>query len=209
MAQGDLTQSELTRIEALQANHQPCLVILNKVDQFRRAQLEALLQKRMQVLKTVDRADQIAIAAHPQTMLVRRHQEDGSFVEVEEQPTPQLTELTQRLAQRLSPEGRQDLVLQQAYNQAEQLRINSIQTLNTLRRQRALPVLEKYQWLSASAAFASPLPSTDMIATAAITAKLITELGRTLSPSVHPGRSAKYCGDSGQGISKAGTGGTL
>jgi uncharacterized protein len=176
--QGDLTQSELNRIQALEAHYQPVIVILNKIDQFRAAELEGLTQKLSQVLDhTVDAADCLALAAAPQTITVRRHQEDGTVQELQEQPAPQLGSLTQRFAQRLTPEGRQQLVLQQVYAEAMQLRDTGLRSLNVIRRQRALPLVEKYQWLSASAAFASPLPSTDMIAAAAITGKLVTDLG--------------------------------
>jgi uncharacterized protein (DUF697 family) len=178
ITQGDLTQSELNRIQALKAQHQPVIVILNKMDQFRAAELEGLTQKLTQVLDhTVDAADCLALAAAPQTITVRRHQEDGTVQERQEQPAPQLESLTQRFAQRLTPEGRQQLVLQQVYTEAMQLRETGLRSLNAIRRQRALPLVEKYQWLSASAAFASPLPSTDMIAAAAITGKLVTDLG--------------------------------
>lgn len=178
LTQGDLTQAELTRIQALKAQHQPMIMILNKMDQFRSSQLEGLTQKLTQVLdKTVETADCLTIAAAPQSITVRRHQADGSLQELQEQPAAQIESLTQRLAQRLTVEGRQQLVLQQVYTQTLQLRETGLRSLNAIRRQRALPLLEKYQWLAASAAFASPLPSTDMIAAAAITGKLVTDLG--------------------------------
>jgi uncharacterized protein (DUF697 family) len=46
-----------------------------------------------------------------------------------------------------------------------------------VRRDRALPVIEQYQWIAAAAAFANPVPALDLLATAAISAQIITDLG--------------------------------
>jgi len=48
--------------------------------------------------------------------------------------------------------------------------------LNGVRRDRAPPVAEQYQWIAAAAAFANP-PALDLLATAAINAQLVMELG--------------------------------
>lgn len=178
VADGDLTQTELNQIKSLQAQHKPSLVLLNKIDQLRSSEQERLSDKFHQVLTDViEPDDYLAIATNPQEITVRRHQTDGSIQETTEQPAPQLQALSQRLDQRLAESDRQQLVWQQVYGEALQLRQTAVQSLNALRRQRAIPLIEKYQWLSASAAFASPLPSTDMIAAAAITGKLVTDLG--------------------------------
>ncbi|HEY9646398.1 MAG TPA: YcjF family protein, partial [Chroococcidiopsis sp.] len=49
--------------------------------------------------------------------------------------------------------------------------------LNRLRRDRALPLIEQAQWIAAAAAFANPVPSLDLVATAAINAQLVVDLG--------------------------------
>ena len=49
--------------------------------------------------------------------------------------------------------------------------------MNGLRRDRAVPVIEQYQWIAAAAAFANPVPALDLLATAAINAQLVMELG--------------------------------
>jgi uncharacterized protein len=48
--------------------------------------------------------------------------------------------------------------------------------LNEVRRDRAVPMVEHYQWIAAGTTFANPLPSLDMVATAVITGKLVQEL---------------------------------
>jgi uncharacterized protein (DUF697 family) len=49
--------------------------------------------------------------------------------------------------------------------------------LNNVRRDRALPIIEQYQWIAAAAAFANPVPALDLLATAAISGQLVIELG--------------------------------
>jgi uncharacterized protein (DUF697 family) len=38
-------------------------------------------------------------------------------------------------------------------------------------------VIEQYQWIAAAAAFANPVPALDLLATAAISAQVVTDLG--------------------------------
>ena len=48
--------------------------------------------------------------------------------------------------------------------------------LNKIRKERALPVIEKYQWIAAATAFANPVPALDLLATAAINTQLVVDL---------------------------------
>jgi uncharacterized protein (DUF697 family) len=50
--------------------------------------------------------------------------------------------------------------------------------LRDLRRHAAEKIITRYQWLSASAVFANPLPGLDLVAGAAINTQLIIELAR-------------------------------
>ncbi|MCM1984932.1 DUF697 domain-containing protein [Lyngbya confervoides] len=178
MTQGDLTEAEQRRIQALRSHRKPLLLLLNKGDQFLPPQQEALLQQLRQNLQgSVAAAHVMTVAVQPHPILVRRHGAEGQVQEVSEQPCPQLQPLWEAFAEQFQAESRQQIIWQQIYGSAQQLQQEIQRCLNSLRRQRALPLLEKYQWISASAAFASPLPSTDMIAAAAITGKLVTDLG--------------------------------
>ncbi|NJR64561.1 MAG: YcjF family protein [Leptolyngbyaceae cyanobacterium CRU_2_3] len=49
--------------------------------------------------------------------------------------------------------------------------------LNQVRRHRALPLIEQYQWIAGAAAFANPVASLDLLATATINAQLVVDLG--------------------------------
>ncbi len=176
--QGDLTQSELEQIQALKAQAKTVLVLINKSDQYFPIQLEQLQQRINQSLDAMETPTELlAIAAQPQPILVRQHSAKGMIQESEQRPQGQMTPLWNHLAQQLTGAGRQQLIWRSRLKDLDRVNTFVLGHLNGLRRQRALPLLDRYQWLTASAAFASPLPSLDMIATAAITGKLVMELG--------------------------------
>jgi uncharacterized protein len=176
LVQADLTQPEYQALQELVAQGQRTLVVFNKQDQYLPAERSLLLQQiqhRLQGL--VAASDIVAIAAQPKPIQVRRHQGDGTIQESLETPSPQIEALTRHLEQVLAQETPQ-LILQTTLHQALDLKAAVIAQLNQARRDRALPILERYQWLAASTAFASPLPALDIVATAAISSKMITEL---------------------------------
>jgi len=97
-------------------------------------------------------------------------------LETVEQPTPDLGALVSRVKTVLSEEGTQ-LVLTTVQRQAMTLKAEVISELNGLRRDRAVPMIEQAQWIAGGSAFANPLPSLDLLATAAINTQLIMDLG--------------------------------
>ena len=88
--QGDLTNSEYQALQRLQSNRKRVLLILNKQDQYLPTQRIVLRQKLQQRLHPwLKGSDILAIAAQPQVLKVRRHQEDGTWEEfLETAPTP-------------------------------------------------------------------------------------------------------------------------
>lgn len=120
--------------------------------------------------------DVMAIATAPNPLKVRQHQSDGEVQEWLEEQAPILAPLTQRLGQIVQQESQQ-LVLASCFDQAVALKQQANLALNDLRRARALPMIEQFQWVSAATAFASPLPTLDVLATAAINGQMILDLG--------------------------------
>jgi uncharacterized protein (DUF697 family) len=108
-------------------------------------------------------------------MKILRHQSDGSVSESLEQPPAEVTALQERLGQILTQE-RQALVWGTIWRQATELQQQAKTTLNQVRRERALPTIEQYQWLAAAAAFANPVSALDLLATAAINAQMLVDL---------------------------------
>jgi hypothetical protein len=93
-----------------------------------------------------------------------------------EEQTPDLTVLTERLSSIIAQEDRQ-LVWATTIREAAALKPEVKAALNQVRRDRALPIIEQYQWIAAAAAFANPVPALDLLATAAISAQVVSDLG--------------------------------
>ncbi|MDV2990812.1 MAG: hypothetical protein N4J56_000466 [Chroococcidiopsis sp. SAG 2025] len=174
---GDLTDSEYQTLQQLLAAHQRLVLVFNKQDQYLpddRAAVLYSLQQKMQPMLAAE--DVVAIVSAPNPLKVRQHQVDGAVEEWLEQRLPEISSLTQRLEYILQQEAQQ-LVWATTKRQAEELKAEGKTILNQIRRDRALPVVEQYQWIAAAAAFANPVPALDLLATAAINAQLVMELG--------------------------------
>jgi uncharacterized protein (DUF697 family) len=120
--------------------------------------------------------DVVAIASNPSPIKVRQHQSDASVQEWMEAQTPAVTTLTERLSNIITQEG-QKLVWATTLRTVMMLKTEVKAALNQVRRDRALPIIEQYQWVAAAAAFANPVPALDLLATAAISAQIVTDLG--------------------------------
>ncbi|MBD2022698.1 DUF697 domain-containing protein [Leptolyngbya sp. FACHB-36] len=173
---GDLTNSELQQVRQL-APHKRTVLVLNKQDQYLPDEQQAILaQVQAQTRGVLPAEDVVAIAAAPTAIKVRQHQPDGEVREWLEQQPPTLSGLTDRLHQILQQE-RQHLVLASSLHTAVALKTQAKQALNQVRQTRAMPVVEQFQWVAAATAFASPFPTLDVLATAAINAQMILDLG--------------------------------
>jgi hypothetical protein len=174
---GDLTDTEFQSLQHLKATNQRVMLVFNKQDQYlptERATVLQQLRQRMVGRLAVD--DVVAIAASPVPIKVRQHQPDASVQEWMEQPAPDLITLSERLSQIVTQEAQQ-LVWASTIRAAAVLKTEVKTQLNQVRRDRALPKIEQYQWIAAAAAFANPVPALDLLATAAISAQLIQDLG--------------------------------
>ncbi len=172
LTNGDLTDSEFQTLQQLKAANQSTMLVFNKQDQY-------LPDERFSVLMSLKQRMQdnvVAIAASPQHILVRKHQQDGSVHEWLEVPDPDIQQLTQQLGEILAIRGQQ-LVWATTMRKALLLKAEAKNSLNGIRRDRAFPVIEQYQWIAAAAAFANPVPVLDILATAAINAQMIMDLG--------------------------------
>lgn len=174
---GDLTESQLQVLQQLYQHRQRVLVVFTKQDQYLpsdRLLVHQQIQQRVKSLVAPD--DVVAIATVPSAIKVRQHQEDGSIVERVEQPDADVLALSTRLEQVLTQEAQQ-LVWSTVLRKSWLLRQEIVAELNRIRRDRALPMIEQAQWIAAAAAFANPVPTLDLLATAAVNAQLITDVG--------------------------------
>jgi uncharacterized protein len=175
---GDLTQTQLQVIQRLTAAHRRTLVVFNKQDQYLpKEQVDVLAKIRDRLTGLIPAVDVIAVSTQPRPLKVRQLQADGSAQEWLEEPTRQITPLLDRLNHILLQEG-QKLIWASSLGNAEALKAEAKVKLNSLRRERALPLIDRAQWLVAGTAFANPFPALDMLATAAINAQLVIDLGK-------------------------------
>ena len=177
----DLTQSELQRIQSLLKAGYRVQIAFNKQDQLAPLDRQSVIAQIQTRVEDLD-IGVSAIAAQPNPIKVRRHQADGTFEEFTEQPKPQLEKLTERLSY-LAEKETQQLVLTTALRQAKALQTSAQELLNGQRRSRAMPIVEQMQWIAAGSAFASPLPSLDLLASTAINGQMIVDLGAVYGQS--------------------------
>jgi uncharacterized protein (DUF697 family) len=173
---GDLTDSELQQLKRLAARKRT-LLVFNKQDLYLPEERQLILSRMQNWGRGfLSGDDVVAIAAAPKPLKVRHYQDDGAVQEWMEEQPPDLAALTQRLTAVVPEESRQ-LVLASALTQAIDLKAQTGAALNDVRRLKAMPVIEKFQWISAATAFASPVPTLDVVATAAINVQMILDLG--------------------------------
>jgi GTPase SAR1 family protein len=172
LTNGDLTDSELQTLQQLKAANQPTILVFNKQDQYLADESASILLS----LKQQMQGNVVATAASPIAIKVRKHEADGAVQEWMEQPTADIQQLTQQLGEVLTQQG-QRLVWVTTMRKAGLLKAEAKNWLNGTRRDRATPIIEQYQWIAAAAAFANPVPALDILATAAINAQMVMDLG--------------------------------
>jgi len=168
---GDLTDSQWQIWQQMAAKNQRTVLAFSKQDEYLPAARATVLYSLQQKV-----TDVVAISANPNVVKVRQHQSDGAVKEWLETPAADISQLGEYLQQIVLKEGQQ-LIWETTIRQAVNLQIEAKTALNQVRQQKATPIIEKYQWIAAAATFANPVPALDLLATAAINASLITELG--------------------------------
>ncbi|ARV60017.1 hypothetical protein BZZ01_16530 [Nostocales cyanobacterium HT-58-2] len=172
LTNGDLTDSEFQTLQKFKAANQNTILVFNKQDQYLPDERVSILQSLKQRMSSIV----VATAASPSPIKVRKHKEDGAVQEWMEQLAPDIQQLTQQLGEMLTQQGQQ-LVWSTTMRKALLLKAEAKNLLNGTRRDRAVPVIEQYQWIAAAAAFANPVPALDILATAAINAQMVMDLG--------------------------------
>jgi uncharacterized protein (DUF697 family) len=178
LVSGDLTDSELQQVQGLVREHHRVVLLFNQQDRYlpeERTTLLGQLQDRVEGL--IAKEDVLAIAANPAPVKVRQQQANGSLHEFLEQPLPEIAPLLERL-QGIMTKELQALVQATTWREAQGVKGDAKEILNEIRRDRALVIIEKYQWLSAATAFANPVVALDLLATVAINGQLIIDLGK-------------------------------
>lgn len=166
----DLRQSEYEPLRALTQIGKRSVVVLNKADLYTEEDLAAILARlRERVRGTVALEDVVAIAANPPAMQT----ETGEWL----QPEPEVTELIERIAKILRTEG-EDLLADNILIQSQRLGEEARRLIDEQRRRQAEKLVDRYQWIGAGVIAATPIPVVDLLATAAVNAQMVVEIGR-------------------------------
>jgi uncharacterized protein len=200
LTNGDLTDSEFQVLQQLKTAKQPTLLVFNKQDQYQPEERATVLQSLKQ---RIGANNVVATAAAPLAVKVRKHEEDGSFQEWMEQPTPDIQQLTQQLGEVVGQQGEQ-LVCNTTNRKVLLLKADAKNCLNGVRRDRSTPFIEQYQWIAAAAAFANPVPALDILATAAITAQMVMDLGNIYKQKISLEQAQQVAGTMGSLMLKLG-----
>ena len=174
----DLTESVWADLKILTHAGQRVILGLNKQDNYLPEACSAVLeqiQDRLRSLPYEVRA--VAIAAAPRPIKVRTYDESGQASDRLETPKPTVKPLTTTINHWLEQEVAH-LVAQTVMRQVHQLRRDIQTELNQTRHRQALPIVEQLQWAAAGTAFASPVPSLDLLAAIAINGQLVMDLGK-------------------------------
>lgn len=146
------------------------LLVFNKCDRYLPEEKEQILQRlRERTQGWLNPEDVVAIAAKPAPVMLT----DGT----QAQPDPDIAALIDRLRAILQQEGT-DLIAHNLLLQSQQLGAAARATLTTQRQQQAEAIVDRYQWIGGGVLAAMPLPIVDMLATAAVNAQMVVELGR-------------------------------
>lgn len=176
VTEGDLTASDLSHIQSLLDQGHSLLVVFNKQDRYLPTERLDILNRIRERLDTkLEAADIVATSAIATRIKVRQHQADGTTIERFDENPVDISALSSHM-QDLLTDNPERLVLKTTLRQAHQLQGDIQHHWNQVKRDRALPVIEKYQWIAAAAAFANPVPSLDLVATGAINAQLLADL---------------------------------
>lgn len=176
----DLRQSEFNPLQMLAEIGKRSIVVLNKADLYTESDREAILARlRTRLRGQVAAADVVDVAANPQAVVL----ETGDQF----QPDPDIMPLMRRMAAVLRAEG-EDLIADNILLQSQQLGEKARQLLDSQRRRQAEKIVERFQWIGAGVVAVTPLPVVDLLATAAVNAQMVVEIGRVYGCNLNPER---------------------
>ncbi len=166
----DLRRSEYEPLRSLAEIGKRSLLVLNKTDLYTETDTEVILARlRERVRGFIATNDVVAIAANPQ---IAKLETGETF-----QPEADIIPLLRRMASILRAEG-EDLVADNILLQSLRLGEEARKLIDSQRRRQADKIVERYQWIGAGVVSVTPLPVVDLLATAAVNAQMVVEIGR-------------------------------
>ncbi|OBQ37802.1 MAG: GTP-binding protein [Anabaena sp. CRKS33] len=166
----DLRRSEYEPLRGLAEIGKRSLLVLNKTDLYTDTDRDVILGRlRSRVRSFIATNDVVAIAANPQ---IARLETGETF-----QPEPDIIPLLRRVASILRAEG-EDLIADNILLQSLRLGEEARKLIDSQRRRQADKIIVRYQWIGAGVVSVTPLPVVDLLATAAVNAQMVVEIGK-------------------------------
>ncbi len=168
---GDLRQSEFKPLTELIGIGKRSIIVLNKIDLLTEDDLNIILtslRRKLQGYINVQQ-DIIAVCANPQVVTL----DTGKRFK----PDPDIMPLIKHIAAVVRAEG-DDLLADNILLQSQRLGDETRKLIDQQRRRAAEKIVDRYQWIGAGVIAVTPLPIVDMLATAAVNAQMIIEIGK-------------------------------
>ncbi len=166
----DIRASEFLPLQALASIGKRSLLIFNKIDLYSEEEQEIILnQLRERVKGFIPPNDVIKACANPQPV-------QFSADEVI-QPEREIIPVIKRLAAICRAEG-DDLLADNILLQSQRLGEEARKLIAQQRSREADKIIVRYQWIGAGVIACTPLPVVDMLATAAVNAQMVVEIGQ-------------------------------
>jgi len=192
----DLRKSEYDPLQALAEIGKRSLVILNKADLYPDEDRETILARlRQRVKGLVAPSDVIAVAANPQSVMLQ----DGQAFH----PDPDIMPLIRRMVAVLRAEG-EDLLADNILLQSQRLSDRARKLIDLQRRRQADRIVERFQWIGAGVIAVTPLPVVDLLATAAVNAQMVVEIGRVYGCDINADRGRELALSLGKTLASLG-----
>ena len=176
----DLRESEYQPLKVLAEIGKRSLLVFNKTDLYPESDKTLILNRlKQRVSSVISPEDIIGIAAAPQVITLPT----GEKI----QPDAEILPLIDRIVAVLRREG-EDLIADNILLQSQRLGDSARQLIENQRRKEAEKIINRYQWISAGVVAATPLPGVDLLATAAVNAQMVIEIGKIYGCEINADR---------------------
>jgi small GTP-binding protein len=166
----DLRASEFIPLEALARMGKRSLLIFNKIDLYSEQEQEIIIANLQERVKNfIAPIDVLKASANPQPV---KFSEDEII-----QPEVEITAVIKRLANLCRAEG-DDLLADNILLQSQRLGEEARKLISQQRSREADKIIARYQWIGGGVIACTPLPVVDMLATAAVNAQMVVEIGQ-------------------------------
>ncbi len=177
----DLRQSEFEPLQMLARIGKRSLLVFNKYDLYTESDQALILKTlRDRVSGLIANTDVIMVSANPATVRLA----SGEQVT----PDSDIMPLIRQVAAVLRSEG-EDLLADNILLQSQRLGQDARRILETQRRREAEKIVDRFQWIGAGVIAVTPVPVVDLLATAAVNAQMIVELGKVYNCEINSDRS--------------------